>query len=109
MNNPKPIKIQKLNNETKEWENVGNTIHATVNKSSGSDYMSSGAEQSSASRTFTVRYHATLSEIQFNTQIYRIIYQGMIYKIEDYDDYMEKHLSIKLLGVSKGVRYTSKN
>lgn len=103
MTSPKPIKIQKLNQET-GWETIGGTVHATVNKASGSAYLGSGSEQSSSSKTFTIRYNPTLSEIQFNKQLYRIIYGGFIYMIEDYDDYMEKHLSIRLLGVSRGVR-----
>ncbi|MDD2954457.1 MAG: head-tail adaptor protein [Parabacteroides sp.] len=102
MQSPKPIKIQRLTDEEK-WELV-KQIHATVNKAGGNAYLGSGSEQSSSSKTFTVRYHAELAPIQFNKQSYRIIYGGNVYMIEDYDDYMEKHLSIRLLGVSRGVR-----
>ncbi|MDD2954351.1 MAG: head-tail adaptor protein [Parabacteroides sp.] len=93
-----------MNETTEVWEQF-EKVHATVNKSGGSAYLGSGAEQSSASKTFTFRYHEKFSVIQFNKQLYRIIYGGYVYNVEDYDDYLEKHLSIRILGVSKGVRF----
>lgn len=102
MRSPKPIIIQKLN-ESETWETLLK-CHATVNKASGSAYLGSGSEQSSSGKTFNVRYNKDLALIQFDRQSYRIIYEGFIYTIEDYDDYMEKHLTIRLLGVSRGVK-----
>lgn len=102
MRSPKPIIIQKLN-EAEKWETVAK-VHASVNKASGNAYLGSGSEQSSSGKTFTFRYAPIFSLIQFDKQSYRIIYEGVIYTIEDYDDYLEKHISIRLLGVSRGVK-----
>lgn len=102
MRSPKPIIIQKLNEE-ETWETVGK-VHASVNKASGNAYLGSGSEQSSSGKTFSFRYAPIFSPIQFDKQSYRIIYEGVIYTIEDYDDYLEKHISIRLLGVSRGVK-----
>ena len=102
MRSPKPIIIQKLN-EAETWVTVGK-VHASVNKASGNAYLGSGSEQSSSGKTFTFRYAPIFSLIQFDKQSYRIIYEGVIYTIEDYDDYLEKHISIRLLGVSRGVK-----
>lgn len=102
MRSPKPIIIQKLT-EGETWELVAK-VHASINKASGNAYLGSGSEQSSAGKTFTFRYAPIFSPIQFDKQSYRIIYNGVIYTIEDYDDYMEKHISIRLLGVSRGVK-----
>lgn len=102
MRSPRPIIIQHMNEEEK-WELVAK-VHASVNKASGNAYLGSGAEQSSSGKTFTFRYSPVFSDIQFNKQSYRIIYGGVIYTIEDYDDYLEKHISIRLLGVSRGVK-----
>lgn len=102
MKSPKPIIIQKLT-EDETWETISKT-HASVNKASGSAYLGSGSEQSSSGKTFTIRYRPELADIQFNKQSYRIIYGNVIYTIDDYDDYLEKHISIRLLGVSRGVK-----
>ena len=102
MRSPKPIIIQKLN-EAETWETV-EKVHASVNKASGNAYLGSGSEQSSSGKTFSFRYAPIFSPIQFDKQSYRIIYEGVIYTIEDYDDYLEKHTSIRLLGVSRGVK-----
>ena len=102
MRSPKPIIIQKLN-EAETWETVGK-VHASVNKASGNAYLGSGSEQSSSGKAFSFRYAPIFSPIQFDKQSYRIIYEGVIYTIEDYDDYLEKHISIRLLGVSRGVK-----
>lgn len=101
----RPIQIQKLNEKEKIWEPLGKNIHANVNKAKeGSSYLSSGSEQSKASKTFCVKYAKELEAIQFAKQSYRIIMDGMIYEIKDYDDYQEQHIKVELLGVSRGVR-----
>ena len=95
----KTIILQKCD-ENEKWSDLY-TLYARINKSSASknEYLSGGAERSVATKTFEVRYMEQLSNIQFATQNYRIVYEGYNYNIVDYDDYLEKHQTIKLLGV----------
>ena len=96
----RPIIIQRLIESTEDWEDVYR-VHARVNKtSSDNEYLKSGAIQSKKNLTFEVRYFKDLEAINLNTQSYRILYQGVPYNIEDYDDFMLKHKTVKLLGVS---------
>ena len=97
----KPIIIQKINEDSEEWEDLFK-LHARVNKSNGSEYLNAGANQSKSTRVFEVRYFKDLEDIDDNRGVYRIVYRGKTYNITDYDDYLEKHETIKLLGVSYG-------
>lgn len=98
----RPITLIKYDDVKKEWNDLV-YLHAHVNKTGGSEYLSSGAYQSKATLTFEVRYSKLVSAVFLNTQIYRIRYNGAEYDIEDYDDYLEMHRSIRLLGVARGV------
>lgn len=96
----RPISIQRINELTETWEDLY-TVHASINKAKDdSEYLNAGAIQAKRSLTFEVRYFADLEDISLNTQSYRILFQGVPYNIESYDDYMLQHKSVKLLGVS---------
>jgi SPP1 family predicted phage head-tail adaptor len=95
----KPIVIQKRNEETEKWEPLFN-LHARVNKTGGSEYLNAGANQSKSTRTFEVRYFPDLEPIDEDRGSYRILYRDRYYNITDYDDYLEQHKTVKLLGVS---------
>lgn len=95
----KPIIIQKISEASETWEDLY-TLHARVNKKSGSEYLSAGANQSKSNLVFEVRYNPSLEAINYDRGSYRIIYRGQAFNITDYDDYMESHKTIKLLGVS---------
>lgn len=96
----KPITIQRINETTEDWVDVFK-VHAKINKSKSDDeYLSGGASQGKKNLTFEVRYFAGLEDISFNTQLYRIVYRGVPFDITDYDDFMERHKTVKLLGVS---------
>lgn len=97
----KPIVIQKINKDTEDWEDLF-SLHAKVNKSGGSEYLNAGANQSKSNRVFEVRYFKKLEDIDDNRGLYRILYRGKPYNITDYDDYLEQHKTVKLLGVSYG-------
>jgi SPP1 family predicted phage head-tail adaptor len=97
----KPITIQKINEDTEVWEDLFN-LHARVNKSNGSEYLNAGAVQSKSNRVFEVRYFPGLEAIDDSRGLYRIIYKGRLFNITDYDDYLETHKTVKLLGVSYG-------
>ena len=97
----KPIIIQKINEDSEKWEDLY-TLHARVNKSNGSEYLNAGANQSKSNLVFEVRYFKDLEAIAFSRGLYRIIYRGQLYDLTDYDDYLEQHKTVKLLGVSYG-------
>ena len=95
----KLISIQRINEDTELWEDVYN-LHASVNKAkANNEYLNAGAIQDKVAKTFEVRYFKALKDIEFNTQLYRIIYEGNPYNITDYDDFKEEHITVKLLGV----------
>lgn len=96
----RPIQIQKIDASTERWEPVF-LLHASVNKSKGDDeYLSGGAIQGKRNLVFEVRYFAALEDIALNIQSYRILFQGVPYDIKDFDDYMLRHKTVKILGVS---------
>ena len=92
----KPIVIEKMDEETEKYSEFA-SLKARINKSKGSEYMDSGAVQ--ISQELVVRYFSKLKDISLNTQLYRIIYDGIKYDIQDYDNYMLKNQTIKLIGV----------
>lgn len=97
----KPIIIQKIDEISEKWENYY-ALHARVNKTNGSEYLNAGANQSKSTRVFEVRYFKDLEKIDDSRGTYRIIYRGRTYNITDYDDYLEQHKTVKLLGVAYG-------
>ncbi len=94
----KPIVIEKIN-DLDVWKNFA-SVHARINKTGGKEYFKSGSERSQSTLTFEFRYFKDAENIRNNTQFFRIIYRGVPYNIVDYDDYMEKHQTVKLKGVS---------
>lgn len=95
----KPIRIEVQDAETEEWTDAfGKNLHAKVNKTGGGSSESAGAGQYHASLTFKLRYTKKLEGIAYGPQPYRIIYRGRKFKVTDYDDYMEQHREVKLVG-----------
>ena len=96
----RPVTIQKLNSKTKKWEDAFK-VHASINKAKAdNEYLSAGAIQAKRNLTFEVRYFADLEDISLNLQTYRILYLGVPFNLVDYDDFMLKQKTVKLLGVS---------
>lgn len=96
----RPISIQRINEITEQWEDVFK-VHVCINKAkSDNEYLNAGAIQAKRTLTFELRYFEDLEDIGLNLQSYRVVYQGIPYNIEDYDDFMLKHKSVKILGVS---------
>ena len=94
-----PILIQKKDEDTEKWSDFLH-LHARITRSRGSEYVRAGAIQSKSERIFEVRYQPGLKDIEFNTSLYRVVYNGIYYNVQDYDDYMEKHINVKLIGLS---------
>ena len=96
----KPIEIQVIDEELETWVTKFKT-HAYINKArANSEYVNAGAIQSKRALTFEIRYFKALEDIALNTQYYRILFDNISYNIEDYDDYLLTHKTVKLLGVS---------
>jgi SPP1 family predicted phage head-tail adaptor len=95
----KIIRIEVQDPETEQWTDAfGKNLHANVNKTGGGTYQNAGADQYNASLTFKLRYTKKLEAIAYSPQSYRIIYRGRKFKVTDYDDYMEQHREVKLVG-----------
>lgn len=97
----KRITIQTQDQETEEWADKW-TLHARVNKTGGGQALSAGADQYRATLTFEVRYFKALEELRYNPQPFRVIYRGHTFKVTDYDDFMEQHRTVKLVGEAYG-------
>lgn len=96
----RPIVIQKIDEDTEKWSDVYK-VHASINKTrDDNEYLRAGAIQAKRKLTFEMRYFAALDDICLNTQSYRVVYQGIPYNIEDFDDYMLQHKTVKISGVS---------
>lgn len=93
----KPITVQVQDAETEAWADKLK-LHARVNKTGGGTSFTAGADQYKVSLTFEVRYNRQLEEIAYNPQPFRIVYRGRTFKVTDYDDYMEQHKTVKLVG-----------
>lgn len=97
----KLISIQRINEDTELWEDVYN-LHASVNKAkANNEYLNAGAIQEQRTLTFEVRYFRDLEDVANNTQLYRVLFNNVAYNITDYDDFMLKHKTVKLLGKSQ--------
>lgn len=97
-----PIMLLRFNESSGAWEDEA-LLHARINKTGGSEYWGSGAYQSKATLTFEVRYSPVVASIFLNTQLYRIRYNGAEYDIDDVDDYLQQHRTLKISGVARGV------
>ncbi len=80
-------------------------VHAHINRTGGGESFDSGARRDGLRLTFEMAYFSSLTDIFLDTQSFRIIYNGAVFYVEDYDDYMERHVSVRLEGVCTGERY----
>lgn len=95
----KPIIIQKIDKDEK-WHDLFH-LHARVNKArADNQYLTAGSTRVQKREVFEVRYFHKLKALDESHQSYRIIYDGAPYALEDYDDFMDSHITVKLLGVS---------
>lgn len=93
----KPIIIQTQDPDTEQWADKLH-LHARVNKTGGGTSVNAGADQYQVKLNFDLRYVAALKEIAYSVQPYRIKYRGHKFKVIDYDDYMEQHRTVRLVG-----------
>lgn len=93
----KPITVQVQNFDTEEWTDALK-LHARVNTNTGSTASSAGTDTYKKTLKFTVRYVKALEDISYNPQPFRILYRGHAFKVTDYDDYMEQHREVTMVG-----------
>lgn len=97
-----PVTIQKQDPNTEEWADLLK-LHATkVNKTSGGEAFSAGREQYRPRLSFDFRWCKELEALRWSTQPHRIVYQEHPLNVVDYDDYMERHLTVRLVGEAYG-------
>lgn len=97
-----PFTIQRQDPETEDWVDLLNLHALQVNKTGGGETFAAGAEQYKPRLTFEVRYCKALEDVVYSPQEHRIVYRGRTYNIQDYDDYMEQHRTVRLVGVAYG-------
>lgn len=97
-----PLTIQQLNEETEDWSDLLHLHALKVNRTGGGESSAAGAGQYHPRLTFELRYCAELEQVRYATQLYRIIYRGHTFNIIDFDDFMEQHLNLKLVGEAYG-------
>lgn len=97
-----PFTIQRQDENTEEWADLLHLHALQVNKTGGGETTNAGAEQFHPRLTFEVRYSKALEDVVYNPQVHRIVYRGRTYNIQDYDDFMEQHRTVRLVGVAYG-------
>lgn len=97
-----PVTLQHQDPDTLAWSDV-QLLHAIqVNKTGGGESFDAGADQYHAWLTFVFRWTPLIEQIHFDPQSYRLMYRGHSFDIRDYDDYMERHQTVRIMGVCYG-------
>lgn len=97
-----PVTVQQLNADTEVWAPVMQIHAIKVNKTGGGESFNAGADQFHPTLTFTFRWTSAIEAIAYNTQQHRLVYRGHTFNIVDYDDYMERHLTVDIVGAAYG-------
>lgn len=97
-----PLTIQRMDENTEEWVDHLHLHALQINKTGGGETFAAGAEQYHPKLTFKFRYCKPLEEVAYNAQTHRIVYNGRTYNIKDYDDFMEEHRMLLLVGEAYG-------
>lgn len=97
-----PFTIQAQDPDTEDWADLLHLHALKVNKTGGGEVFAAGAEQFHPRLTFEVRWSRVLEDVVHSPQVHRISYRGRFYNIKDYDDYMEEHRTVRLVGEAYG-------
>lgn len=98
----KPFTIQVQDPDTEKWSDLLHLHARKVNKTGGGETSSAGAEHFRPRLTFEVCWCKALEDVIYSPQVHRILYRGRTYDIQDYDDFMEEHRIVRLVGVAYG-------
>lgn len=97
-----PIIIQTQDPDTEAWADAFKLHASQVNKAGGGESFAAGREVYHPRLTFDVAWCKKLEALRYSTQPFRVIYQGHSFNIVDYDDYMERHVTVRLTGEAYG-------
>lgn len=93
-----PVKLQQQDPTTEAWTDVKQLHAIKVNRAGGGETYNAGADQYHPRLMFEFRWRRLLEALRYNTQQFRLVYQGHTFNVVGYDDYMEKHLIVRLVG-----------
>jgi hypothetical protein len=96
-----PITVQ-IQDDNGKWGDKWNLHARKVNKTGGGQVYNAGADQYKTTLTFEVPYFKDLENMRYSPQLYRILYRGHTFKLVDWDDFMEEHRTVKLVGEAYG-------
>lgn len=96
-----PITVQ-IQDDAGKWSDELYLHARKVNKTGGGQAYNAGADQYKTTLTFEVPYFNGLENMRYNPQLYRILYRGHTFKLVDWDDFMEEHRTVKLVGEAYG-------
>lgn len=97
-----PITVQSLDTETEKWTDLLQLHALQVNRAGGGESFGAGAEQFHPRLSFTLRWCQALETVAYSPQTHRILYRGQPFNIVDYDDFMQQHRTVKLVGEAYG-------
>lgn len=97
-----PITIQQLDAEAETWDDVISTHALRVNRAGGGERFAAGAGQFHPKLKFECRWSQALEAVAYSPQDHRILYGGRAYNIVDYDDFMQQHRMVALIGEAYG-------
>lgn len=97
-----PLTVQQMDPETETWHDLLHLHALQVNKTGGGETHNAGTEIFHPRLTFDLRWCKALEDVAYKPQTHRIIYRGRTFNIEDYDDFMEQHRTVRLVGVAYG-------
>lgn len=96
------LTIQRMDPDTEDWTDHLQLHALQVNKTGGGESFAAGTVQYKPRLTFKLRWCKELETLRYNTQQHQIVYNGHTFNIVDYDDFMERHIFVNLVGEAYG-------
>ena len=96
-----PLTILKLNPDSGEYEPYMHTHLLSENKARSETSTEGRGQSSSAVIVFRLRWSPMLAPIEFAMEEYRIVWRGHEFVIDEFDDFMHQHRTLKITGVSR--------
>lgn len=96
-----PFTVQ-IQDDAGKWHDKWKLHARKVNKTGGGQEYNAGADQYKTTLTFEVAYFKALEAMRYSPQLYRIVYRDHAFKLVDWDDYMERHITVNMVGEAYG-------
>lgn len=96
------ISSDSIGNQKATWADY-KTVYADINGLYGQDYWAAAAQGQENTINFTIRWSKSLEQLAKDKDftLYRIVFDGNIYSIKDYDNVDFANVIIKIKAVSK--------